>query len=389
MEMSIFGRQSSSSYTVTAADGYGCDHMGSAFIAIEAFDDQLEIIKAIHAMDSVEIQAKKEVRVMQESFADRYDISNKMDKYEALYENFITDAWDKIVAFVKKVWEKVKAFFKSLVRVFDSLWLSGKEFAKKYKDKITALHNSGALKDYKINTYVYTIDKEGVDPKKTFNRLYDVLTSKKAVPFSISHVITAKTSMEEYAKRLKNDQESILKACRGDMSVENFRTSIFKALRNGKQDKEELELSPSTVFGALIDDEVGSKLKEANSKADTFFSEYIKTIEDLQSAVSSYSKENPVKHSDYKIGRLKNDDTHAGTASEEAPYAKDFSAHLAADEKNPSHVVAALREVISIMNGAKSIALETIQMWRAAVTEREADYKKWCTGAFSHKAEKK
>lgn len=131
---------------IPVAEGlqYDVDFGGAANIAMEAYADQLEVVKAIHAADMAELRCK--ARGVTESY-----------EFESVMEASVGEIFTKIKDNIKAFFAKVTKFFRSFYEKFFALNKSNKSFVEKYKPIVEELNDD---KDFPAsftveNTYKY------------------------------------------------------------------------------------------------------------------------------------------------------------------------------------------------------------------------------------------
>ena len=94
-------------------------NVGASVIAMESIEELHDIFMEEYNYEQADLAALNEGVLLEGS------------QYEAVAEVATNGVFDKVKMFFKKLWEKVKAFFHNIVRFFDSLFKSGKEFVSK------------------------------------------------------------------------------------------------------------------------------------------------------------------------------------------------------------------------------------------------------------------
>jgi hypothetical protein len=112
---------------VEEAAKYDVDLGGVSNIIMESYEDQLEIVKAMHAADMAELR----VRSVYES-TDSVDDEDLEDELEKVQEASVGEIFEKIKDAVKKFFAKIKAFFKNIYEKLFVFSKSNKSFAEKY-----------------------------------------------------------------------------------------------------------------------------------------------------------------------------------------------------------------------------------------------------------------
>ena len=112
---------------------------GALRIATESVEELHDIfMTTFYATEQAELGAVHEGVALENS------------SYAAVYEGAVADAFTKVKEFFKKLWDKVKAWLHNVKRFFDSLFMSGKDFVKKYKNDINKATN---LKDFELKMF--------------------------------------------------------------------------------------------------------------------------------------------------------------------------------------------------------------------------------------------
>lgn len=128
---------------------YGVDFGGAANIAMEAYADQLEIVKAIHAADIAELRCKAQCGGVSEGF----DASAELDKVmEAAGGNI----FEKIKTAIKNFFGKIAQFFKDLYKKMFQMNMNNKAFSEKYSAIIKEFDAQDLPDKVEVtNTYPY------------------------------------------------------------------------------------------------------------------------------------------------------------------------------------------------------------------------------------------
>lgn len=110
---------------------------GAANIAMESYEDQLEIVKAIHRADMLELR----------------------EASETVLEASIKEVFSKIIGVIKGFFGKIADFFKKLHTSYLTMVKTNKSFAKKYTKYIEK--NKGKLDNFSIQGYDYSVFNDG------------------------------------------------------------------------------------------------------------------------------------------------------------------------------------------------------------------------------------
>lgn len=127
---------------------YDVDFGGAANIAMEAYADQLEIVKAIHAADMAELRCKAQYGGACES----YDAAAELDR---VMEASGGNIFERIRDLIKNFFAKVGKFFKGLYQRFFQMNMSNKNFSEKYKSVVEELEKDFPSSWKVTNTYPY------------------------------------------------------------------------------------------------------------------------------------------------------------------------------------------------------------------------------------------
>ena len=313
---------------VPVLEGYGPEQNGEMRIVRESFEDQLEVIKAFHALDMAEIAGNK--AVMEGASQEEIDI---------VMEGMVANAWTKIKEFFKKLLAKVKSYFEALVRMFDSMTKTTKEFVAKYENKLKALKLDGF--EYAIVEYNNTA-LESSSVVKAFNEV-------------VSYVDAL--SGEDYRKDDKEKMyekiNGLLVGASGGLDNEDYADKLYAYFRKGVSSSSdtvsERSIAIATIIAEIKNTKAADNAGKAKREAMKVFSDKIKEVEALERAESKTKT----------------------TTSEEI-------------EKQST----ALKEYqgkLSLYSEANTAALKFFSAWSTAIKNRDADYKRVCLAAFSYK----
>lgn len=266
---------------------------GASRIAIESVEELHEIfIESFYNTEQAELAAATEGVALEGS------------RYEAVFEGAISDTMEKVKAFLKKLWEKVKAFFHQVKRYIDAMFMSGRDFAKKYKkDIIDADRN---LKDFSFKMFKYedeyldSLNNEfDVDSTRddilneaweNYNKYYTSMLGSKFNTVQDAENAFNK-SLEEYKKKIEED--AIAKEMFGEIGVtsaDDLDEAFFSCWRSGatdKDDKDEIDITSLRHYlDVLTDSKALSQIDSANKKADKAYTKAIKIVDDMAKQAS-------------------------------------------------------------------------------------------------------
>lgn len=326
--MGIFNNNSySNTVEVPVLEGYGFEQNGEMRIVREGYQDQLEVIKAIHSLDMADMGARKAVK----EGASTYDA-------EVVLEGAMSNAWTKIKEFFQKLMTKLKSYFAALVRMFDAMTKSTKAFVTKYEAKLKALKN---LSGFKYNMFEY--ENEKIDNDKTA----DVFANVNAYIESLGSGVNV------------DDKEDIIDTIRGKIigsskvSLDDFNEELFGYFRKGAKnegDKEDLDVSIFNIISIVKASKAASISQKAESAVVKEFNKKIKEIE-------GFEKE--------KVTAVGKSSSEQRGGLEEA---------LKIEQAK-----------LSVYNEAKNEALKFYRAWASVIKERDSVYKSICLKAFSYK----
>lgn len=352
--MSIFGTQSNYGLDVPAMEGYTI--YGGDFVALEeAMQDMQGVIEAIHTHDMADLQCKKEVLALEGSYASEYEIRQVREHYAVVMEGAVKDMYEKMINMLKKLWAKIKGHFANIVRFFDGLIKSGKDFVKKYEKQLYELDLAGF--EYNMFNWDDARLSASTDVSNYPGKVTAVLAPYVGGTGSAEDV-------EAKAKGLSDKKEEILNKVRGSFvgkgSVEaaDFNEELFGFFRNGatsKEDREERRVEISKIINTLKEDKMIAALKKAESNVNKVFSEQIKEL--------TKQRDNANK----KVAEI-GGDTEGG---------KLVKAYASFNSRK-----------ISIFTESQSIALTFVRAWKDAIVARNKEYKAVAVAAFRYKADK-
>lgn len=360
--MGIFTQSTSSNQvedTIEAPVFEGYDYeVGGEMIALEeSFDTRMNIVQAIHAMDSAEMEYNSKVATLKESAGeeevDADELQAAEDELETVTEASMKNAWESIKKFFTNLWGKLRAFFDSVVRSLDALFKSGEAFAKKYESKAKALKLSG----FKYEMYAYSnLDDYGVDVdvKGEAQKAFDSIAAINAsVTNDNSEAIRSEVS------KLRSYKEDALQKIRGEavgtsspLSADQYKKELHEYFRGGGS-KSEVSVNLDHVLTVLKNTKAKAEALKVKKAIDTEFSDVIKKVNKMASEAGSSKVEE-------------------GGQTKTTRQAK----------------VEATRVYGSIFAAQKSIILQAFRAWKDAWSERDRTYKACVLAAFRHKEPK-
>lgn len=346
-------------FDVAVQESYTDDIGGYAIAHQEFMRDMVGVYECMHAADMAEIELRK-----RNNGVSLESCTYGVDEYEVVQENAFKSMWGKLKDALKKFWEKVKGFFKSVQRYFDALFMSGKEFAKKYRSDIQKAATR-VRSDLEIK--MYNFDDAKIDNMKT--GIYDKADELINEHFKINSLdMTKSTDRAAYNaddnfvnyddKRYSNSSisENISQKFRhyliknntnGKIDADDYSKEIFGYFRNGAEDesdKEDIKASEVLRFvNILANDKASKDLKSLEKEMNKSFKKMIKQLE---------------------------------TAEKESGRSSD------ATEKAVSPVIT---KMIACFEKCHAIANTFISGWKTAIKDRESAYKSACMKVLSAK----
>lgn len=306
-------------------------------IALESREELHDLfLTSVYESEQVELEAISEgVEVVQEA-----GLLNRAKEVGS-------GAKEKAKKIISNLWEKLKALFHSIVRFFDSMTKSGKEFVIKYKSDIEAA--SGNLKDYNYEGFNYSNIEEGLDKIDSFDCL--------EVGKKIANSAGSASNTDEMKKLSDKDAVAVSKAksilgSSNVSGVSDLNNAIFAYFRSG------------------------AKTTDSTTKISiTSLSSYANTLENSNAAVSVNKCQNKLKTAYDDALRIV--DQMGKDASEEDEKNK-------ADAKVKTEHTNYYHEFAAAVSTEQVIMNQIINGWKDAVKERDAAYRKIILGGLSN-----
>ena len=292
---------STGNFGLVDAKKYGHD-TGALRIATESAEALHDIfIEGFYNVEQAELAAVHEGVTLEGS------------QYEAAMEASISSVFGKINGFLKKLWEKVKAFFHSIKRYIDSIFMSGKDFVKKYDSDIRKATN---LKDFEYKMYKYDnekIDKvEAIDVDETANEYLSTVNHlfKGGIDGAIKKLSdvddesfdasqldnkVATNTTNSAISKSGDDDDAIAKKVAEDLGINgvteysDFSQACFSHFRNKAEDKsdmEDIEITSLSDYVTILTSFDSKKLNKAMTNTDKAFKNAIKRVEECENLVS-------------------------------------------------------------------------------------------------------
>lgn len=235
-------------------------------------------------------------------------------------EGVISGIFGTIKKFLMKIWEKIKSLFKRFIMMIDSYTKNDKAFINKYRQQI---YRHKSLSDFTFKGYKYTIDTGKIS--NMFENLSKVSTDMKKIASKNpgfndtgNHV-----DPDQIQKEIIDKLDDIVEEQRGELlsvypggkkgkyTSEEFRKEFKELLRNGEDEKQELDEKDIDV------DEMVTELqnyRQTKKIIDTAFRDNKKIIDNDNKEVDRLSKEHS-KSDDWKDDTNKSVKDITGTVS--------------------------------------------------------------------------
>lgn len=338
---------------------------GALRIATESVEELHDIfMTTFYATEQAELGAVHEGVALENS------------SYAAVYEGAVRDAFTKVKEFFKKLWDKVKAWFHSVKRFFDSLFMSGREFVKKYAADIRKATN---IRDFSYKMFDYddakinSVDKDyNVDEAaaKIIDAAQDVMFTDKmkaALKSGDQDKINGVSSADTYEKyesvKKKLETDELIKTQSGSIvgktvtDRDEFNEACFAAFRKGaesKDDKDDMDISDLSRFTTALESggNLVSKIDTMTRKVDKAYKNAIKWVDDLEKETRT----------------IKYEDLGAGGKKEFGNNKETFTAI----QTNASKVMNLVSSAISTVQGLHNTYMNE---WKTAIKERDSVYK--------------
>lgn len=315
-------------------EGYDAE-TGDVMAFTEAAADMVGIYEAMHAYGMAELQM--------ETNPTDIAMEGLVDKAKNVFE--------KIKEQLKKLWAKIRSFFDNVIIAFNAKIKNGKEFAKKYEDRLKKLNLTG----FKPETYSYA-GLYANPVSNAYSKCTDV----------INKMVLGNSNDAEWSARKEEYVEQIRGVIIGDgrrYSSEEFATEAVKKFRGGL-DKKEISINIQNVINTLKDEKALKAAKEAKTAMDKSFTDQIKAINDQEKSYESQIKD--MKDRAQASG--------GSTPSQNA------------NVSTGNAVINRCKHSAALFTDAQSICTTYFNKWKAVYDERIKEYKSICVQAFKHKA---
>ena len=258
--------------------------VGASVIAMESIEELHEIFMEEYNYEQADLAALNEGVLLEGS------------QYEAVAEVATNGIFAKVKQFFQKLWEKVKAFFHNIVRFFDSLFKSGKEFVSKYKKEIDNLSSLSDLtmkihkfNDKLIDEYASKDDSVTDMTEVTKNVNAAITKIKSKLPggtdpiFNDQLIEFYEKTADDFVKEYDSDKYIARAAKNNCTDMDDYRELIKKKMLNDDLDGSDEEITVAMVKEmAAVLSKSKDNFKSLQSKSDNAFKAMLKTIDDAE-----------------------------------------------------------------------------------------------------------
>ena len=319
---------------------------GATVIAMESVEELHEIFLESYNYEQADLAAATEGVALEGS------------QYEAVAEASMKGMFTKIKEFFIKLRDKVKAFLHEVRKYLDAVFMSGKDFAKKYEKEIDKMDN---IKDFSYKMFTYddaaidSVDKYA-DPKDAADEMTSVLDDVFAQAEKLDkNSDLGDAGLEDIDRLIKeikdtSEDDRIVQTvtygkCKSADDFDEYAFGKFRKGATGPDDKEDKDLSGSDVKSmakTLVDSKALSRFDSVQSSSDKLYATAIKKVDAAEKKFSN---------------------------------AKGQVASKSAE---------ALRLYSSGVSKLQSYDNRMINAWKAAVKERDSVYKSVIMAAFAN-----
>lgn len=365
--MAFFDNSYSSecAYGTVATEAYDADFGGLDNILAECYEDELSVIKSIHAIDMAEIGARK--RGVTESA-----------ELAVAMEGAIGDFFSNIKDKLKKFFAKIGAWFKSLFEKMFVFSKSNKSFAETYKKQLEEV--SSYVTTVKYTGYAWKHDQMTDGDKSKMNQVIADIEKysenlQTIVERAIERAQAAHDGSDAKQESLKLDDETKaaeLNAVRtinkyyrdgGKDGASGVRAAVISSYRNGDS-KTEQTYDMAMILRALdnlttIDEK---PFKKAHSIVSKNFDKALKVIDRAEKAATA-------------IETAKDDDAAAAKKTVLVKAIRDLNTTHTKNKQTALNIVSAEKTVATEYAAEiKSVTIKAIAEGKAK--KKEADKKK-------------
>ena len=353
--MSIFSNLGYSSSSSSSSDfdniviesSYDMELGGAYDSIMESYDADLAVVEAMHAFDMAELEAMKE--------------SGSTTEYEftATMEASLKDIWTKILAFFDKMVKTVMGYLTTAADFFNSMFMSGSEFVKKYEKRVNDMDLTG----FEFETFDYSYTKN--DFEEGFKRIKATDDEIKKTVDGIKGRSITKDNQDDIIRKLSEDISAAKYAA--EEKLDTLRAGVAGA--SGK-------IGADAYRKHLHDKFRGNGKKKTHHDA----KEAIKNLHGLQDISNEIKKAREEVKKTFK-------DLHS-SIKQCAAEAERATGPNGAFAKAATAKASAIRANLQYSRAVKTIMTIYINEWSSAVNEGTKAYKSLCFRALQWKVNK-
>lgn len=278
------------SLDIPVLEGYDTEVEGHLIDMEESFEDQLAINESLYTLDMIEIGCKQDIKHLQESNQEHL-IAARTEKFEALQESAIKDAFGKIKEMWKKMIAKLKAFFTTLGAKINAITMDNKKFASKYA------HVKGEVK---VEAYEYSPEKISQASENLAAKVAKVITGLAEGKTIADYAKSAGVEkVKERIKYISNEKETLLNGFRADLAGHkgdalnggDYGKILFKTMRQGSAVKHERTISASDALQYLAGSDALKGVKASMKELPKILEKELQGIMSLDKAFNDDQKE--------------------------------------------------------------------------------------------------
>ena len=278
------------SLDIPVLEGYDTDVEGHLIDIEESFEDQLAINESLYMLDMIEIGCKQDIKHLQESNQEHL-IAARTEKFEALQESAVKDAFGRIKAMWEKMIAKLKAFFTSLAAKVNAMTMDNKKFASKYS------HVKGEVK---VECYEYSPDKISQGAENLATKVSTVITGIAEGKTIADYVKSAGVEkVKERLKYISGEKDTLLNGFRANLtghkgdfvSGSDYGKLLFKTMRGGTAVKQERTITASDALQYLAGSNALNGVKAAMKDLPKVLEKQLQGIVSLDKAFKDDEKE--------------------------------------------------------------------------------------------------
>lgn len=278
------------SLDIPVLEGYDTEVEGHLIDIEESFEDQLALNESLFNLDMIEIGCKQDIKYLQESDQEHL-ISARTEKFEAVQESAIKDAFAKIKEMWKKMIAKLKAFLTSIGAKINAITMDNKKFASKY---------SYVTGEVKVECYEYSpavISQGSENLSAKVAKVISGLAEGKTIAEYVKSSGVEK--VKDRMKYISDEKDKLLNGFRADLvgykgsyiSGSDYGKMLFKAMREGSSVKRERTISASDALQYLGGSTALKGIKTSMKELPKVLEKELQGITNLDNAFKEDQKE--------------------------------------------------------------------------------------------------